>query len=238
MHSHGEGAAPLSSLNKRLEKLWCKHFNREDVSSPLFYDELKPSAILFIGTNPSFSEKQIKECLGSTCFAEDPLEYFKWRKFRDGRVRKAELRSIQEYMKRGLPYFSPFECIAKENDLDWDHLDIYPYRRTNQKTALREIAEKQGLQDDLEKLFVLALQSSTPKVIVVTNAHASRRVRALFPNCSEKDINEEDGYHRLELEKPTPIFFSSMLTGGALDCGSYERLRWHIRKAVRALPAG
>lgn len=44
----------------------------------------------------------------------------------------------------------------------------------------------------------------------------------------------ESGYHNLVLGSlKIPLFFSGMLTGQrALDNGSFERLKWHIKKAV------
>lgn len=97
------------------------------------------------------------------------------------------------------------------------------------ETELNTFARKQIM---LSKQLIKIMQ---PKLIVVANAFAS----TLFNEEMYKHkihFDEDKGYHLLELDpnKPkTPVFFSSMLTGQrALDNYSFDRLHWHIKKAL------
>jgi hypothetical protein len=65
------------------------------------------------------------------------------------------------------------------------------------------------------------------------NASGSQVVRG---NLKEDLMwNKKKGFHWYTgMEKEVPVFFTSMLSGQrALDRRSYERLVWHIKRAVK-----
>ena len=48
-------------------------------------------------------------------------------------------------------------------------------------------------------------------------------------------FDDKIGTYKITLnEKSVPVFFSSMLTGQrALDKGSFERLKWHVKNVIK-----
>ena len=75
-----------------------------------------------------------------------------------------------------------------------------------------------------------------PKMIVVANALASR----LFKDTYSAEFDNVHGYYAIELNgRSVPVFLASMLTGQrAMDNFSYERLKWHIKKAFQEQQMG
>jgi hypothetical protein len=73
--THGH-AVNLKSLD-----LWQKTFNDDDdVLLPLLYSSLKQEIILFIGLNPSFSQKGYNSLLRNTQFLNlNPSSFYDWR---------------------------------------------------------------------------------------------------------------------------------------------------------------
>ena len=79
-----------------------------------------------------------------------------------------------------------------------------------------------------EKELIL---KAKPKVIVVVNAFASNILKKEF----KLEYAEEHGYHTTRLNNQlVPVFLGSMISGQrAMDVYSYQRLKWHINKALR-----
>ena len=75
-----------------------------------------------------------------------------------------------------MPYFSKFRDIAKSIDkkLNWEHIDIFFIRETNQKTV-KQIREKypEFFQNQLS-LSIEIIEELNPKIIIITSAFASR----------------------------------------------------------------
>ena len=163
-------------------------------------------SILFIGINPSFSEKKTKV-----------QESFFYSNHQQEEVHQ---------------YFRKFQDIAEKTRIEWSHLDLLYIRQTDQKIVKSIFNDSIG-NEFLQKQLVISkaiIEKSKPKVIVVSNAYA----RDLFlDECKIKTrFDDNIGTHRIINNihlVNTPIFFTSMLTGQrALDNGSYDRLVWHI----------
>jgi hypothetical protein len=134
-------------------------------------------------------------------------------------------------------------------------IDLFYYRVTDQhprgkqkskpskdslksRVCINPEKEEEGLNPfgkDQVDLFLPIVEAIKPKMILVANSFASRIIQGeLRP---ELKWNEEFGTNTVEIkDKTVPIFFSSPLSGpGVLDTGSYERLRWHIKRTMKIL---
>lgn len=167
------------------------------------------NAILFLGINPSSSDNQIE--LDSYELTQDDNNH---------------------------PYFKKFEDISKYCKTAWAHLDLLFFRYTDQKIIFNILKQENGVKFIWEQLQITnsLIELCNPKVIVVCNALAG-----IFLGKDKNDNNNKwldfsfkfDNELGTYISKNIPVFFSSMLTGQrALDRGSYERLRWHIKKAI------
>lgn len=178
--------------------------------------KITPNTILFIGLNPSFTEKAVK---GSHFY---------------------------ELAKKGnYKYFKRFEEITKITGIFWQHLDLLAIRETDQKKVTKLLKNKIGLDFITSNLNLSKeiLELSSPKIIVVENTLA----RTFLGKDRNGDSNVWLGYDfefddtigtdRIKSKDSNlnniPVFFTSMLTGQrAMDNGSFERLKWHIKKVI------
>jgi len=70
-----------------------------------------------------------------------------------------------------------------------------------------------------------------PRVILVANALASRIFYRILGHKFKMKFDEDLGCHTIQLnDKTVPTFLASMLTSGAMDRYSSQRLQWHIKK--------
>lgn len=130
-------------------------------------------------------------------------------------------------------YFKKFIDISKDADIPWSHIDLLFLRETDQKIVKQLKRDKVGHEFFMKQLVVSKeiIELAKPQLIVINNTLA----RDFFQFNTVFD--EQIGTHRIigniALEG-TPVFFTSMLTGQrALDLGSYERLKWHIKQVKR-----
>ena len=220
---------------ERVINLWSKYshleiFNQQGYEyrkSPLLPEYVLKDAILFIGLNPSFTKNA--EILPDN--------------------EKIEFYPIIENDKKDITYFEKFKDISVYcNNTDWTHLDLFFLRETNQK-LIEELSydNVDFLQDQLDITFEI-IDRATPRLIVVSNALASEFFGKLkqkhLPHFSKiwmgysldfnKDFDHEIGTYRIDIGgKKTPIIFSEMLSGQrALDIGSFERLKWQIKRIL------
>lgn len=128
-------------------------------------------------------------------------------------------------------YFNKFADIASKTNVQWTHFDLLYMQETNQNIVKHILGQPHG-NEFIEKQLHLSKQifdACSPKVIVVNNSLArdflKDRLKLKF------EFNEDIG---TEMYNNVPVFFTSMLTGQrALDNGSYERLVWHIKYAIK-----
>lgn len=224
-----------SKINKKIILLWNKYFGDDSsVYSPLFYDDLKTRSMLFVGVNPSFSASEIKKIIKGTEYEHiHPETFFTWKNVSSNlnRINDCVLidRIGSEKYKR---YFKRMDDISKTLGIPWHHIDTFLYRQTDQQDFLKLIHNKSKLNqfahDQLE-IFKEVLETSDPRVIVVSNAFASKTIKKYFGESIV--YNHEHGYHILHIgSKAIPIFFSTMIK--TLDTGSFERLVWHIKQSL------
>jgi hypothetical protein len=221
----------MDDHNSALLELWTNEYPSPLAARlPLFRSALKPNCLLFIGINPSFSERGAK-----TFHANTTLDLAKDFQFPPvGPIDLDEHLALEREAYAKHPYFARFREIATILELDWDHLDLLSIRETNQAAVRRAIEDKNGnLIPFAEAQLALVeghLLNSSPVAIVVANAFASR----LLEKRLQPTFDVETGCHRLTLSnRSVPVFLSSMLTGQrALDTFSYQRLIWHLQFAL------
>jgi hypothetical protein len=177
----------------------------------LFPKSLVTNSILFIGINPSLNKEN---------FLLDSYDL----SHRDNKH----------------PYFKKMENISSYCNTDWTHLDLFYFRETKQDIITDILKQPNGVAFLWEQLQITdtLIRESKPKIIVVCNALAGTFLG------KDKDIKQNknvwlgyDFYFDDKLGtyrwKNIPVFFSGMLSGQrALDKGSFERLQWHIKKAL------
>ena len=250
-------------INSVILDLWKKNKYQKYVGrySPLLFPEFNKGGILFIGLNPSLSEKGIKKILKGTKFRFiKDIKSFEWR----NRKKPGYYDELIKYEKRAkerYDYFSKFRGISKYvfgDENKWEHIDLFFYRVTSSKELRDIIGLKEKYTEDTKKFadqrcveryrkneselneFGKAqieitkgiINEIKPKVIVVTNTISSRIFIANWQvNCERF---QKEGFDRVELSHgKIPILFTSMLSGQrALDLESLRRLKWQIKKAV------
>jgi hypothetical protein len=178
--------------------------------------EIEDNSILFIGINPSFNNDDEK------------------------RDNKSHFYSLKQDEGN---FFCKFSQIAQFCNSSWSHLDLLPIREKSQSEIIE--LEKNHINLIWESLQITKqiLEETKPKAIVIANTLARKYLgkdRSTNSNIwLGYDFGEmkEDGTFRIQSEsnlQGIPVFFSGMLTGmRALDNGSFERLQWHIKKALK-----
>jgi hypothetical protein len=136
-------------------------------------------------------------------------------------------------IKKDYDYYQKFSEIVDE---EWTHLDLFFFIATKQAEVDDFLETKEGkkfMQEQLN-LSKALLELSKPKLIVVANAKARDIFKDGYNGIGplfECKPDEEIGTYRIQIDgKNVPVFFTSMLSGQrALDNGSFERLKWHIK---------
>lgn len=178
--------------------------------------------LLFIGINPSYKEEH-----------SDHQSY-----------------TIDERVNN-LSYFNTFNKFAADiklkdgSSITWTHIDLLFFRETNQKEIYNILSKTNGPEFIFEQLKVAdkLIKYANPKVIIVCNALARLFLgkEKLVEKKTNNDVNVWMNY-KFEFNEDlgtylwntTPIFFTSMLSGQrALDIGSLERLRWHVKRTLQ-----
>jgi hypothetical protein len=234
---NGTVTTPIHELvNQEIKDLWNGCRKADDVDCrdlvslhPLAVGPLEKGAILFIGLNPSFSERAWK---GQDAI-ENPLEFYA----HDGTdyCLKRDL-AFEKTARENYSYFEQFRRIAECSKYKWEHIDLFFVRCTSQKELKAKLSKSSTrfveMQLEQSKKLIIA---SDPLVIIVANAEASNRYRKLFEEELKASRFDDRGYHYTCInQKCIPTFFTSMLTGQrALDNGSRERLSWQISQALK-----
>lgn len=227
-------------INKKILALWDKHFGtREDVYAPVFYNEFEKGGVLFIGMNSSFNTPVFRGAVRGTEYEKlDPEVLYKWNLAAKTDEHVAICTNISRLVLntyRG--YFKRMEEIAEAVGMPYQHVDLFVYRQTSQKDFINLIRDKKRNLNEFAKdqlaIFHEIIAQIQPNIIVVPNAFASGILRKEWGDSIKFD--EQRGFHWLTLNSNRiPIFFGSMLSGQrALDTGSYERLKWHIKQSVK-----
>lgn len=181
-----------------------------------YTEKVVNGGVLFIGLNPSFRKG---DKYGSFFY----------------NISAVEVRNVR--------YYKRFWDVANHCNLPCAHLDLLALRETSQKN-IETLLNKHTLFImsclDLSKDI---LEATRPQVIVVCDTLARR----LLGKDRHEDSNIWLGYNFGQMQtdgtyiiqnrdsnlRGVPVFFSGMLSGQrVLDNGSYERLKWHIKKVI------
>jgi hypothetical protein len=137
------------------------------------------------------------------------------------------------------PYFHPFEEISDFCQTPWSYMDIL-FDRASRRKRIQLLMESTNGQQFIGAQLAIAdrmIRETTPEVIVVCSTMA-RMLVGIKDHLNENRwlgspliFDNNIGTYRWE---DIPVFFSTPLSGTkALDTESYQRLKWHIRTALR-----
>jgi len=209
-----------TDIESRLNAVWHNPEYAIFCQSPYYYPrEILPAALLFVGMNPS--ESKDKSELSENSY---PVN-------QSGNTH---------------PFFKAYEKFALDCCAGtWSHIDLFYFRKTEQKDIGSILEKKEGAGFLYEQLLITRdrIIAAQPKLIVVANAGAAGfmgRDKRTEPNIPANQRNEWmnlDFYWSQELGaylwNDVPVFFSSMLSGQrALDKGSYELLAWQVSNVL------
>lgn len=213
---------------KEIESLWNdSKFSKIKILERGYgiHDEIIKDSILFIGINPSYSEKKSKH-----------NRYF--------------INFNQEGITKGgisFPYFKKFVDISKELNtkyklnIRWSHFDLLFFRETQQKFINVLMKEDEGVEFISRQLEISkkVISRANPKLIVVSNTKARDFMNSKDERFSmglKFKFDDNLGTYKIISKtnlNDVPVFFTSMLTGQrALDNGSYKRLIWHMKYVI------
>ena len=247
------------AINSKILELWKTYSSECGDQNPVLYSEFKKNGILFIGLNPSSSDKYLKKISKETDINRSP-EDIKG-KLRDKNKPDIDfLISLEDKANKVSPYFKKIKEISNELKKRYHHIDLFYFRDKTQEEAKKKIGVSVEKGKKIHKLTPFAInqlniaidiiEEINPEVIVVINALSSDIIKEI-PNShidnlsdrfeiSDEPFFDDNGYDLLELKfnkKKSPILFSSMLSGQrALDKHSYRMLKWHINKILSPRP--
>lgn len=229
----------IESINQALDQIWRDHPN-EYVYAPFQYARPKKGQIIYVGLNPSFSEDGWNTIIEACAYrGPTPSTVFAWPR---NRRYERHGHALEKAAREHYAFYEYHREFAKKQNKLWkhfEHFDIFAYRATSQedfkdvvlgpRETLNSFGQAQFCQ--FNRLLCLA----DPAIVVVINALAARiysRERHIG------DIDAVTGYRTDCINnRKVPVFFSGMLTGGATDKYSRERLFWHVGQALKAIPA-
>lgn len=226
----------MEDVNKQLMDLWEKT-SKEHLNGlmPFFLDEFKRDAVVFIGINPSFSVRGFEKGLRSSK-KYSGLDIAKFYSYPESEIFSVkDALEIENIMRTEYRYFDSFDDLLENSGVPWNHMDLFYVRKTSQDelgTLIFERGEElNGFGQEQLKITKEVLEGISPRAIVVVNALASR----IYKNEFGLDpFDENYGCYFSQISgRSVPTFLSSMLTRGAMDTFSKERLGWHLRKVLR-----
>ncbi|SDX55203.1 hypothetical protein SAMN05444411_106203 [Lutibacter oricola] len=223
------------NYKEKVLSIWEKHKNIPELNeggfeyrkSPILPKYILKKSILFIGINPSFTQKSSIE----------------------EKNQQIEFYDVFENNEKDITYFEKFKDVAGYCDNSkWTHLDLFFLRETNQK-IIEKLSYKsiEFLQDQLDITFEI-IEKSEPLIIIVANSLASEffgkkkskhhkfdKIWKGFNLDFNKDFNSKIGTYEINIGgNKVPILFSGMLSGQrALDIGSLERLKWQVKAILK-----
>ena len=224
------------NLYSNLVEIWDTHLNDEDKLLVPFIS--KPPAkgrLLFVGMNPSFSRSGWLTALQKWNGRKIDIDtFFDWGSNSTFDIETAI--TLEEHTQKTSSYFNGCRLIADALGLEWDHQDLFFFRKTKQADLLKLILEKgkpEKLSDFGLKQYELSkklIVSAKPKCIVVINATASR----ILLHAENLEYCQKRGCHLLKIQdREIPVLLASMLTRQrAMDVFSRERLAWHIGQVL------
>lgn len=229
----------MPNFDDKIIELWFRHSDRPEAQTelvPLLLGDLRTGVPLFVGLNPSFPTDPKSKFIKFAKAMELHTADFLWPSLierRDFRERLVRLqRACQE--EDGIPFFKKFHELLGSHE--WEHLDLFFVRKTEHKRIKKPAWHKKAafldqFWTDQYLVFEQMIDAIKPTVIIVANAAASEILEHKW--ADRLKFNCDNGWHNLHAsDRCIPVFFSSMLSGGASSNGNFRRLRWHVRKAI------
>ena len=194
---------------------------------PLLIPEIQTDAeVLIVGINPSHDLKWIKQQLqDKAAFGNYSAEkLFAWNDEQLEQRKPFIIKMEKHARELDNRYFMAVKNFVSSCEFNsWTHLDLFLMRSTNQDEGMKFIFNKKEMTDFGIKqvdLFFEAISKIKSKIVVVPNALASKIIH--------KRILKNDEIHTSLQFEGKQYFFASMLSGGAMDIFSKERLRQEI----------
>jgi hypothetical protein len=210
--------------NEKALDIWRNAEPEQELFPGLLPKIKTESEVLIIGINPSHDLDWINQNLARDEFkGKTAEEVFSWNKKNIDEkiqdvIRMEDIARNPDVKNR---YFNAIDSFTKRCGFSsWEHLDLFLIRKTKQSDAMKLLGKNDALNDFGERqkeLFFEAIEKLKIKTVVVTNARASKIIHnEIFKNKKEiKTSVKHNGKH---------FFFASMLSGGAMDNFSKERL--------------
>jgi hypothetical protein len=216
----------MTEINDQIINLWKRYPITK--RTPLLYPTLKSHTLLFIGLNPSFSERGFTKVLRGTKY-KDILNslhgYFDFESIDKDKIET--LTGIEQEFRNKHPYFKKCGDLSSSLKLEWEHIDLLVFRETNQKEVVKLIKGNAEFVEEQIKLALTIINNIMPEIMLIQNAYVSK---LLQKRLDLKFMKNMGTYCYKHMKSDIPVFLSGMLTGGrALDNGSYERLKWHMQ---------
>lgn len=222
----------MLEVNDALCQLWQDNqvVQHKSPYAPMQYEMPHQNGLLFVGLNPSFSDKgwdRLMPYIGIDGF--DPKRFFGWPRPDNFSMEVAY--KVEQVARERYQFFAPHRALARAVRMPWDHIDLFAYRMTSQKDAMYLFVEKGDAvkptpfgQRQLA-LFEQMLAAARPRAVIVVNSLASK----IYQHLRQPGFDSKKGCYQDEIEGHAfPVFYSGMITGGAMDVHSRERLFWQI----------
>ena len=121
-----------NSINKKILNIWEDYPDESGKYHPILYPDFNKDGILFIGSNPSFSKKGFKKILDKTKDQNINIEKKLDRNNRDDGIFNF-LIQIEKRANKIYNYFAKFREISESINLPYQHIDLFYFRKTNQR---------------------------------------------------------------------------------------------------------
>ena len=223
-------------LNAELDDIWSDlHRSEPAVLAPMYFDPINPCDIVFVGMNPSFNEAEMQSWFTRNSWPETPKDYYAWSaRHNVDANREAQTRAHFQTNYKFFNYHHPL--IADLGAPTWVHLDLFAFRKTDQKAFLALCKSNPTFEHRSMQLFEQVLQAIHPRMILLWNAAAAHKFFDAFTQTLKIVFDEELGtYVSSQSGGKLPIFASSMLTQGTMDRYSRRRLLWHIKRVYKSI---
>jgi hypothetical protein len=220
--------------NEKALDIW-RNAEPEQELFPALLPKIKTeSEVLIIGINPSYDLDWINQNLARVEFkGKTAEEVFSWNKtnIKEKIQDVISMENIARNPDVKNRYFNAIDSFTKRCGFSsWEHLDLFLIRKTKQSDAMKLLGKNGALNDFGERqkeLFFEAIEKLEIKTVVVTNALSSKIIHREISKTEEISTNiKHNGKH---------YFFASMLSGGAMDNFSKERLIREILEHKNAI---
>ena len=224
-----------------LDDLWLsagnltatKEFQESITRGYAIEKEVKDGGLLFISMNPSYSSKDGAWNNGTKAGTNAIYKIPDLKDDKNPTDTNPFFQSINRFYQ---------ELEIENGKTPLAHHDLLFIRETNQKTVLKWKEELDKIpnrffNDQLE-ISKTIIKGSSPKLIVVLNAGARELFKELFKDDCNPSFCDKLGANIYTINgNKTPVLFSGMLSGQrALDLGSQESLKWHIKHILKNIP--